>query len=82
MATEVDKPGDEMRESLQELLQTGEFVIVLARQLASAMLHAVRRRQNALIVMQMAKTADKLREQNVRYVRGYSANLFPSDFRG
>lgn len=35
------------------------------------MLHAVRRRQNALTVMQMAKTADKLREQNVHYVRGY-----------
>lgn len=35
------------------------------------MLHAVRRRQNALIVMQMAKTADQSGQQNVHYVRGY-----------
>lgn len=57
---DVDKPGNNMERRLQELLSTRRVVIVLARQLTSAVSHVVWRQwRNAVIIMQTVETADQ-----------------------
>lgn len=57
---DVDKPGNNMERRPQELLSTGRVVIVLARQLTSAVSHVVWRQwRNAVIIMQTVETADQ-----------------------